>query len=358
MIISVLHRRSPVRGFAVLAAAACSAVLASACSVSSPSGHAAATSSPAPAATSGATASAAPAAATQPGTPAAPAPPGKGPPRCRTGQLAAAFTGLNAAMGGQRGMTLILTNRSSRTCYVYGYEELGFLDNGDSPLPAHLTRVSVPHARVRLRPGANAQAMLTWRAYPDTSHPLEYPLWAEITPPDAHTHLMARWPAEPVRGGDIATWPLSAAPPGPVPTGTGTVEEPFNGMCMAAAGNGSANGIKVVAWKCNHGSSQQWTAYSDGTLRINGKCLDVTGRSTRIGADVELWACDGGPSQQWQISQVSYNTFGPITSAGSGNALADPGGSTANGTQLQMAAYRGDETMQPWHVSFYHYMSE
>jgi hypothetical protein len=254
-------------------------------------------------------------------------------------------------------MTLILTNRSHRTCYVYGYEGLGFLDSGDRPLPSHLSRVLVPHARVTLRPSANAQAMLTWRVYADTSPPLEYPLWAEITPPDDYTHLMARWPSEPVRGGDIATWPLSAAPPGPVPTGIGTVEEPFNGMCMAAAGNGSAFGTKVVAWKCNGDSSQQWTAYNDDTLRINGKCLDVTGRSTRIGAKVELRTCDGSPSQQWQISQVSYNTFGPITSAGSGNALADPGGSTTNGTQLQMAKYNGDETMQPWHVSFYHYMS-
>jgi hypothetical protein len=297
-----------------------------------------------------------PVAATQPGTPGALAPPGSGPPRCHTSQLAAAFTGLNGAMGGQRGMTLILTNRSSRTCYVYGYEGLGFLDSGDGPLPTHLTRVSVPHAQVTLRPGANAQAMLTWRVYPDSSGPLEYPQSVEITPPDEYTHLLRMWPAEHVRGGDIATWPLSAAPPGPVPTGTGTVENPFNGICMAVAGNGSANGTNVVAWECTGDSSQRWTAYSDGSLRVNGKCLDVTGRSTRIGAKVELWTCDGSPSQQWEISQVSLNTFGPIAGAGSGNTLADPGGSTTNGTQLQMGVYRGDETMQPWHVSFYRYM--
>jgi DNA-binding CsgD family transcriptional regulator len=47
---------------------------------------------------------------------------------------------------------------------------------------------------------------------------------------------------------------------------------------MALAGNGTA----VMAWKCSAGaSSQQWTGYSDGTLRINGKCLDVTGPGGR-----------------------------------------------------------------------------
>jgi hypothetical protein len=36
-------------------------------------------------------------------------------------------------------------------------------------------------------------------------------------------------------------------------------------------------------------------------------------------------------------------------------ALADPGQSNTNGTQLQMGRYLGDGTMQPWHVSFHNY---
>jgi hypothetical protein len=100
--------------------------------------------------------------------------------------------------------------------------------------------------------------------------------------------------------------------------------------------------------------SEQWTAYSDGTLRINGKCLDVAGRSTQIGAMVGLWACDASPSQRWQISQVSSNPFGPIVGLGSNNVLTDPGGSSINGTQLQMGVNHGDQS-GPWHVSFYDY---
>jgi hypothetical protein len=259
-------------------------------------------------------------------------------------------------MGGQRGMTLILTNHSSRSCYLYGYEGLGFLGVGGSPLPTHATRVSAAHKRVTLRPGGNAQALLTWHVpVQDPAGPPEYPQRVEITPPDAYTHLTQAWPAQPVLGGDVAIWPLRSAPPGPVPTGIGTVRGAFNGMCMAVAGSGSANGTKVVAWKCNDHSSQQWTAYSDSTLRINGKCLDVAGRSTTIGAQVELWACDGSPSQRWQIGQVSSNPFGPIVGLGSGNALTDPGGSSVNGIPLQMGANRGDQS-GPWHVSFYHYI--
>jgi Ricin-type beta-trefoil lectin domain/Protein of unknown function (DUF4232) len=278
-------------------------------------------------------------------------------PRCRTGQLSPAFTGLNAASGGGQGMTLILTNHSSRSCYLYGYVGLGLLGGHltfPGPLPTHVTRISAPHRLVRLHPGGNAQALLTWHNSTLAGGWLEYPQRVEITPPDAYRHLIGIWPKVPVNSGQIAVWPLRPAPPGPVTTGTGTVRDPFNGMCVTAAGNGSADGTEVVAWKCDGDASQQWTAYSDATLRLNGKCLDVTGRSTATGATVDLWACDGSPSQQWQISQTSLNTFGGIYNLGSGNVLTDPDGSTVNGTQLEMGPDRGDLS-GPWHVSFYHY---
>jgi hypothetical protein len=69
-----------------------------------------------------------------------------------------AFTGLNAAMGGQRGMTLIMTNHSGTTCSVYGYPGLAFFTSHGSPVTTHLTWMKAPHARVMLRPGGNAQA--------------------------------------------------------------------------------------------------------------------------------------------------------------------------------------------------------
>jgi uncharacterized Zn-binding protein involved in type VI secretion len=206
---------------------------------------------------------------------------------------------------------------------------------------------------VRLGPGGNAQGLLTWHASTLAGGWLEHPQRVEITPPDAYRQLTAMWPKVPVNSGKIAVWPLRPAPVGPVPTGT--VRNPFNGMCVAAAGNSSADGTPVVAWTCGREASQQWTAYSDGTLRINGKCLDITGHSTQTGATVELGACDGSPSQRWQIGQASLNPFGPIANLGSGNVLTDPGASSVNGTQLEMDANQGDQS-GPWHVSFYHYL--
>ena len=253
-------------------------------------------------------------------------------------------------------MTLVLTNHSRRGWYLYGYVGLGLLGGHltfPGPLPTHVTWVSAPHRPVRLHPGGNAQALLTWHDSTLAGGWLEYPQRVEITPPDAYQYLTGMWPKVPVNSGQIAVWPLRPAPAGPVATGTGTVRSPFNGMCVTAAGHGSADGTEVVAWKCGRDASQQWTAYSDGTLRINGKCLDVTGHSTATGATVGLWACDASPSQQWQISQTSLNPFGSIGNPASGNVLTDPDGSTVNGTQLVMGPDGGDLS-GPWHVSFYH----
>ncbi len=147
-----------------------------------------------------------------------------------------------------------------------------------------------------------------------------------------------------------ATTAPGATPGGAFPAGTGTVASPFNGMCMTLAADGTA----VVAWKCSPAAStQQWTGYSDGTLRINGRCLDVTG--PQAGADAKVAACTGAASQKWRIGQVSSNDFGPIINTGTGTALTDPGGTT-NGTQLVMGPDRGDLS-GPWHVSFHHYMA-
>ncbi len=140
------------------------------------------------------------------------------------------------------------------------------------------------------------------------------------------------------------------------PIGSGTVKYHFNGKCLDDNHGSSANGTKVQIWTCNgHARSQKWTGYSDGTLRINGKCLDVTGNSTTLGAKVEIWTCNGGRNQKWRILQASQNDFGSIVGVGSGNALADPGQSNTDGTQLEMGRYLGDGTMQPWHVSFHNY---
>jgi len=335
------------RSAAALAAAACLAVLAAGCASHGNAPGAGATRSPGASTTAAPSAAARAPAATGP---ARTAPGGRAPaPRCHTSQLSVAFTGLNAAMGGVRGMTLILTNRSGATCSVYGYPGLAFSTSGGIPVATHLTWMRQSRTTVVLRPGGSAQAMLTWRV--NAAAPTAFsPDIVHITPPDQYTSLQAGWEGGPVQGGAIAAWPLRAAPAGPFPGGTGTIANPFNGMCVALA----ADRTTVVAWTCGPGAStQQWTGYSDGTLRIGGRCLDVTGPGA--GARATAAACTGAASQKWVIGQVSSNDFGPLIDTGTGTALADPGGSTTNGTPLVTGPDRGDQTRAPWHVSFHHY---
>jgi Domain of unknown function (DUF4232)/Ricin-type beta-trefoil lectin domain len=331
------------RSAATLAAAACLAVLAGC------AGHASAP---------GAGATRSPAASTTaptlapPSTPATTAPGGQASaPRCHTSQLSLAFTGFNEASGGQRGMTLILTNHSGTTCYVYGYPGLTFYNGSGFPMTTHLTWKPQPHAQVLLRPAGNAQAWLTWRANTVTGTAPFKPDLVHITPPDEYAYLWAIWPGGPVLGGNIAAWPLRAAPAGPFPSGTGTIAGPFNGMCLTLASDGTTVELRT----CSPGAgSQQWTGYNDGTVRTGGRCLDVTG--PRAGAKVQVAACTGAASQKWEIGQVSYNDFGPITNAGTGTVISYPRGSISNGTPLVMGPDLGDQS-SPWHVSFRPYMT-
>ena len=335
------------RSAAALAAAACLAVLAAGCASHGPAPGAGATRSP------GTSTTAAPAAParTPAAAPAATAPAATAPaPRCHTSQLSVAFTGLNEASGGQRGMTLILTDRSGATCSVYGYPGLAFFKSFSVPMTTHLIWMKESRARVVLRPGGNAQALVTWRANTATGPAPFSPDIVRITPPDEDSYLQADWEGGPVRDGIIAAWPLRAAPAGPFPGGTGTVANPFNGMCVTLAADRAA----VVAWTCSPGAStQQWTSYSDGTLRTGGRCLGLTGPGA--GARAKAAACTGAPSQKWAIGQVSSNDFGPLINTGTGTALTDPGGST-NGTPLVTGPDHGDLS-GPWHVSFHHYMT-
>jgi len=271
-------------------------------------------------------------------------------PRCRTSQLTAAYTGLNAAMGGTRGVTLILTNHSGGTCYVYGYPGLAFFNGGGFPMATHLTWMKAPHVKVILHPGGNARAMLTWRVNVGAATPFS-PSFAHVTPPDEYAYLTTLWQGGPVLGGSIVSWPLEAAPAGPFPVGTGTIENPFNGMCVALAGDG----ITVTVRKCGPGvAAEQWTGYNDGTLRVNGKCLDVTGLTA--GAAVKVAACTGAAAQAWEIGQVSGNDFGPITNTATGYVLTGPAGSTVNGTRLVVEQGRGDLS-SPWRVSYHYYVA-
>ena len=217
-----------------------------------------------------------------------------------------AFTGLNAAMGGVRGMTLILTNRSGAACSVYGYPGLAFATSGDVPMATHLTWVKQPRAAVVLRPGGNAQAMLTWRvnaAAPTASGPDI----VHITPPDEYTSLRAGWDGGPVQGGAIAAWPLRAAPAGPSPA----APAPRQPVQRHVRGPGRrprhCGGLDMQPRRQHPAVDQLQRRHAADRRQVPGR------HRPRAGARATAAACTGTPSQKWVIGQVSSNDFGPLT---------------------------------------------
>jgi len=100
---------------------------------------------------------------------------------------------------GQRYDALVLTNRSTSTCRVYGYGGVQLLDAARRPLPTHQVRVqSAPPRLVLLRPGASAYSLLHWTVLPDGTEsqtgPCEpTPTYLLVTPPDETQPIALGW---------------------------------------------------------------------------------------------------------------------------------------------------------------------
>ncbi|WP_030199864.1 ricin-type beta-trefoil lectin domain protein [Streptomyces sp. NRRL S-87] len=129
-----------------------------------------------------------------------------------------------------------------------------------------------------------------------------------------------------------------AGRPGPV------VSDMAAGRCLDLSGGVSENGRPVQIWDCNGSTAQQWTAGSDGSLRIAGRCLDAIGAGTANGTQVALWDCNGGGNQKWIV-----RGDGSIYNPASTRCLDAPNGTTSNGTRPQL--YDCNATRpQRWHT--------
>lgn len=121
---------------------------------------------------------------------------------------------------------------------------------------------------------------------------------------------------------------------------TGPVRSGIVGKCLDVRNGSGTDGTPVQIYTCNNAGGQNWTAYSDGTLRAVGKCLDATARGTANGTKIEIWTCNGGANQVWQTSNGGYRN--PV----SGRCLDDPASSTTDGTQLQLWDCNGQANQQ------------
>jgi beta-glucosidase len=117
----------------------------------------------------------------------------------------------------------------------------------------------------------------------------------------------------------------------------------ITGLCLDDFQSGTGNGNKVDINTCNASTAQVWTTAADGTVRAFGKCLQVTGGGTASGTTVELDACvTGSAAQQWAVGPDGW-----VLNPASGKCLTDPGNTTTDSTQQQIAACAG-ATGQKW----------
>ena len=130
--------------------------------------------------------------------------------------------------------------------------------------------------------------------------------------------------------------------PVPTATATGNITNGIAGKCMEVLGSNSANGTIVDIADCSSAAGQQFSTYSDGTLRVLGKCVDASGGGTANKTLLLLWDC--GTSAANQVFQPYSSGYrNPV----SGRCIDDPGLNTTNGTQLELYDCNGG-TNQQW----------
>jgi hypothetical protein len=125
------------------------------------------------------------------------------------------------------------------------------------------------------------------------------------------------------------------------PTATATASGQvtgLDGLCLTNENSLNTEGNPMEVSSCNGGSGQQWSVYSDGTLRTEGGCLDVVGAGTSSGTDVDWYPCNGTVAQTW-----TYESNGELVNPNSGLCLTDPGGDTSDRLDIETCAASAEQ---------------
>lgn len=111
----------------------------------------------------------------------------------------------------------------------------------------------------------------------------------------------------------------------------------------------AGNPIDIYTCSTTQDRTQQLTFSYDGSLQVMSNCVAVPSGSTGNGIKVVLEPCaSGGASgtnEQWQYRPAT----GAFVNLATGRCLDDTGGSTTNGTQLQIWACNRTDN-QLWHL--------
>ncbi|MEU9454412.1 RICIN domain-containing protein [Streptomyces sp. NPDC048277] len=127
----------------------------------------------------------------------------------------------------------------------------------------------------------------------------------------------------------------------PLPTAaTFTLKGTNSGRCLDVP-NG-ATGVQVQIYDCSGNANQTITQTAAGELRVSGKCLAADGDGTTAGTKLILWACNGKTSQQW-----AFRVDGTIVNRANGLVIDVTNWGTANGSKVQLWTGLGNAT-QTW----------
>jgi hypothetical protein len=127
--------------------------------------------------------------------------------------------------------------------------------------------------------------------------------------------------------------------PTATPTATGPLKG-INGLCLANQNSLDTAGNPIGVSTSNGSSGQQWSPYSDSTLRAQGGCLDVVSAGTASGTDVDWYPCNGTAAQGW-----THQANGELVNPHSGLCLTDPGGNTSSRLDIETCT---DSAQQQW----------
>ncbi|MEU7800458.1 ricin-type beta-trefoil lectin domain protein [Micromonospora arborensis] len=134
------------------------------------------------------------------------------------------------------------------------------------------------------------------------------------------------------------------ASPKPQPVGSaGPIIGYGSGRCIDVTDGAYQSTPQLQIWACNGGPNQQWTIYSDGTVRAFGKCMTVSGGSTANGAKIVLSTCSGSASQQFNL-----NNAHDLVNRRADKCVDAVDLQNSNGTRLQLWDCGGTPN-QKWH---------
>ena len=128
----------------------------------------------------------------------------------------------------------------------------------------------------------------------------------------------------------------------PTGTATATGQVTNGGLCLANKGALDVASNPIIADSCDGDAGQQWSPYTDGTVRTQGGCLDVVSAGTTAGTKIDWYPCNASNAQNW-----THQSNGELLNPNSGLCLTDPGGNPS--AQLELEACT-DSAAQVWNL--------